>query len=113
MPVQIFGTIKCNNTKKAIRFFKERNIEVHFVDFTQKGVSGGELKKIRIKIPLENLIDREGSEYRKRNLQYIRHDIEEELLTHPLLFRTPIVRHGTEVAVGYDPDAWEKMAVKS
>jgi len=112
MSVQIFGTEKCNNTKKALRYFKERNIEIHFVDLSRKGISPGELKKIKTKIPVENIIDREGNEYKKRNLQYIRHDIEEELLEHPLLFRTPIVRQGADVSIGYNPQAWEKMAVK-
>ena len=112
MAVQVFGTVKCNNTKKALRFFKERNIEIHFVDLSQKGISAGELKKIKIKIPVDDLIDREGNEYKKRNLQFIRHDTEEELLSHPLLFRTPVVRQGADVSVGYNPDSWEKMAVK-
>ena len=113
MAVQIFGTEKCNNTKKALRYFKERNIEIHFVDLSRKGISPGELKKIKAKIPIGDIIDREGNEYKKRNLQFIRHDIEEELLAHPLLFRTPIVRQGAEVIIGCNPEAWEKMAVKS
>ena len=32
MNIQIFGTNKCFDTKKAMRYFKERNIKYQFVD---------------------------------------------------------------------------------
>ena len=37
MNIQIFGTKKCNDTKKAERFFKERDIEYQFIDMKEKG----------------------------------------------------------------------------
>ena len=37
MNVQIFGTKKCNDTKKAERFFKERGIKFQFIDMKEKG----------------------------------------------------------------------------
>ena len=51
MNIQIFGTKKCNDTKKAERFFKERNIKFHFRDLAEKGISKGELNNISHKIP--------------------------------------------------------------
>ena len=46
MNIQIFGTKKCNNTKKAERFFKERGLKIHFRDLTEKGLAAGELQNI-------------------------------------------------------------------
>ena len=43
MNIQIFGTKKCNDTKKAERFFKERGIEYKFVGMKEKGMSKGEI----------------------------------------------------------------------
>lgn len=37
MNVQIFGTKKCNDTKNAERFFKERGIKYQFIDMKEKG----------------------------------------------------------------------------
>ena len=37
MNIQIFGTKKCNDTKKAERFFKERGIKYQFIDLREKG----------------------------------------------------------------------------
>lgn len=36
MNIQIFGTKKCNDTKKAQRFFKERGIKFQFIDMNEK-----------------------------------------------------------------------------
>ena len=46
MNVQIFGTKKCNDTKKAERFFKERGIKFQFIDMKEKGMSKGEFNSV-------------------------------------------------------------------
>ena len=96
MNIQIFGKLKCQDTKKAQRYFKERRIPFHFVDITRKGLSKGELNSIKAAVGIDNLIDREGKTYAEKNLQYLIHDIEEELLKDSMLLRTPIVRNGTK-----------------
>ncbi len=108
MNIQIFGTKKCNDTKKAERFFKERGIKYHFRNLAEKGISKGELNNIKNVIPLEELLDKEGKEYKKRNLEYMVYDLEEELLENPLLLKTPIVRNGRKVTTGYKPEVWKE-----
>jgi arsenate reductase len=108
MTIQIFGTPKCKDSRKAERFFKERGVKVHFVDLREQGISPGELDNISQVIPIEELIDTEGKQYRKRNLQYMKFDIAAELLDDPLLFKTPITRFGRDVTVGYAPDVWSE-----
>lgn len=46
MNIQIFGTKKCNDTKKAQRFFKERGIKFQFIDMLDKGMSKGEFQSV-------------------------------------------------------------------
>ena len=41
MNIQIFGTSKCFDTKKAQRYFKERNVKFQFIDLVKYGMSGG------------------------------------------------------------------------
>jgi len=106
MVIQIFGTKKCKDTQKAIRFFKERRIQTQFIDLKEKDVSQGELNSIRKYIPLEELIDKDGKQYEARNLKYLRHNIEQELLADPLLFKTPIVRSADGATVGHQPEIW-------
>ncbi|KUO59317.1 ArsC family transcriptional regulator [bacterium BRH_c32] len=110
MNIQIFGTVKCFDTKKTERFFKERKIPYHFRNLAEKGISPGELDSIKRVYTVEDLIDTEGKRYRERNLKFMTHDIETELLNDPLLFKTPIVRNGKEVTLGYQPDIWKKWS---
>ena len=46
MNIQIFGTKKSNDSKKAERFFKERGIRYQFVDMKEKGLSRGEFQSV-------------------------------------------------------------------
>ena len=108
MNIQIFGTNRCQDTRAAQRFFKERGVRFQYIDLAIKGLSKGELNSIRRSVPVEDLIDTEGKEYAKHNLKYLTHDTEEELLLHPLLFKTPIVRNGSRVTVGNHPDTWKE-----
>ena len=39
MNIQKKETKKCNDTKKAQRFFKERGIKFQFIDMKEKGMS--------------------------------------------------------------------------
>ena len=110
MNIQIFGTLKCQDTRKAQRYFKERRIPFHFINLAERGMSKGELDSVKGAVGLENLIDREGKEYARRNLIYLSHNVEEELLDQPLLFKTPIVRNGRNATVGYMPDVWREWA---
>lgn len=107
MAVQIFGTKKCKETQKALRFFKERRIDLHFIDLNEKGLSPGELKNISRIFSFEDLIDADSKEYDKLNLRYMQYNAEEMLLEHPLLFKTPIARCGKNITLGYAPDLWK------
>lgn len=106
MNLQIMGTKKCRDTQKSERFFKERKIPYHFRDLNEKGLAKGELDNIVSVIPLDELIDKVGQQYKKRNMQFMVFDIEEELLQDPLLLRTPVIRNGKQVTIGYQPEIW-------
>jgi len=106
MNLQIMGTKKCRDTQKSERFFKERKIPYHFRDLNEKGLAKGELDNIVSVIPLDELIDKDGQQYKKRNMQFMVFDIEEELLQDPLLLRTPVIRNGKQVTIGYQPEIW-------
>lgn len=101
------GTKKCRDTQKSERFFKERKIPYHFRDLNKKGLAKGELDNIVSVIPLDELIDKDGQQYKKRNMQFMVFDIEEQLLQDPLLLRTPVIRNGKQVTIGYQPEIWE------
>lgn len=110
MNIQIFGKTKCFDTKKAERYFKERNIKYQFVDLVKFGMSNGEYNNIRRAVgSLAELIDENSKEYEKCFVKYLASDEakEEKLLENQGMFRTPIVRNGKNVTVGYKPEIWK------
>ena len=109
--VQIFGTAKCRQTQKAMRFFKERRVGIHFVDLAQKSASPRELDRFARKFGAEALLDRDSRRFRDRGL-HVAHLPDSRILPllteDPLLIRTPLVRNGNEVTVGLAEDQWRE-----
>lgn len=110
MALQIIGTNKCQATRAAVRFFKERRIPFHFVDLNERDLSEGEFKSIARAVGLENMIDREGKEYQRLGLKYQTFDIEAKLRENPRLLKTPIVRSGQKAVIGPQAESWGKLA---
>lgn len=108
MNIQIIGTKKCRDTQKTERFFKERNIPFHFRDLNEKGISKGELDNICRSIEIEELIDKEGKQFQKRGLQFMAYNLEEELLSDPMLLKIPIVRNEGKATFGFQPETWKE-----
>lgn len=109
MNIQIFGRKKCFDSKKAERYFKERNIKYQFIDVDIKGLSKGELNSIKICTPINTLINISSKEYTKFNLDKIRNtDMKEEIIIkNPKVLKTPIVRNGKLSTVGYMDEVWK------
>ena len=111
MTIQIFGTKKCFDTKKAERYFKERNISVQFIDMKEKGMSKGEFTSVLQAVGgIDSLINENTRD--KNTLTLMKYlldsDREEKLFENQQLIKTPVVRCGKKAAVGYSPEIWGK-----
>ena len=110
MNIQIFGKTKCFDTKKAERYFKERRIKYQYVDVLRYGLSGKEFDAVLRGVGgIDNLIDWESKSEVVTLLKYTDDKIgkEDKVFDDPSLMRTPIVRNGKYVTVGYCPEVWE------
>lgn len=110
MNIQIFGTKKCNDTKKAERFFKERGIKYQFIDMKEKGMSKGEFTSVaQANGGIDAMINWEGKD--KNTLALIKYIAEEDklekILENPAVIKTPVVRNGKKSTLGYQPDVWK------
>lgn len=113
MNIQIFGSSKCFDTKKAQRFFKERGIKYQYVDILEKSkrsgsgaLSKGELNSVIASVGIDALVSDKPEEYRL--FKHLTADAKpDKLLECPKLYRTPIVRNGKDATVGYCPDIWK------
>ena len=110
MEVQIFGTKKCADTRKAQRWFAERRVKTHFVDLQQRAASPGELRRFAARFGIDALIDRQGKRYADKGLASAHLSDDrwlERLAEDPLLLRTPLVRWKQKLTLGYAADTWK------
>ena len=110
MNIQIFGTKKCNDTKKAERFFKERGIKYQFIDMKEKGLSKGEFNSVAAIIGgIDNMIDENSKD--KDTLALIKYIVKEDrldkILENQQILKTPIVRNGKKATIGYAVEVWK------
>ena len=110
MNIQIFGTKKCNDTKKAERYFKERGIKYQFIDMKEKGMSKGEFTSVAAANGgIEGMVDWDGKD--KDTLALIKYIAEEDklekILENQSVIKTPVVRNGKQSTLGYMPDTWK------
>ena len=111
MNIQIFGTKKCNDTKKAERFFKERGIKIQFIDLKEKGMSKGELTSVASAVGgVMAMVDSDAKDKDTVALiQYIAdEDKFDKLLENQQIIKMPVVRNGRQATLGYQPEVWKK-----
>jgi arsenate reductase (glutaredoxin) len=113
--VQIFGTKKSSDTRKAQRFFAERRIQVHFVDLAERAASLGELRRFAQKFGVRALVDRDARRYRELGLGAAMLSDDrwlETLVEEPLLLRMPLVRNGNQLTVGLAEAEWRAWTAR-
>lgn len=109
MNIQIFGTAKSFDTKKAQRWFKERNIRFQMVDMKEKGLSRGEYNSVcRALGGWQALVDPNAKDKDTLALlQWLDESQQaDKLFENQQLIRQPIVRSGRQATVGYCPEVW-------
>ena len=113
MNIQIFGTKKSADTRKAERYFKERGIRFQSIDLKEKGFSRGELMSVVQAVgSLEQMIDENSREKDLVTLlRYIApEDRFDKILENPGVLKQPIVRNGRQATVGYQPEVWKQWS---
>jgi arsenate reductase (glutaredoxin) len=106
MGIQIFGTRKSPETRKAERFFRDRGVPFQSIDLAEKGISRGELASVAAAVGVGALIDTEGKRFKDRGMAWQEYDPLEAVRADPLLLKTPVVRNGTRAVLGYAPEVW-------
>ena len=112
--IQLFGTAKCGGTRAAERFFAERGVKIHRVDLKVKPMAKGELQAVaKANGGLSSLFDKDGARAKDKGLHLLS-VTDDRLLTllldDALLLRTPIVRSGSQAAVGIAESRWKAFA---
>lgn len=109
--IQIFGTPKCFDTKKAQRYFSERGIRVQMIDLREKAMSQGEFDSVMAAAGTPDALLNEKAKDKEAVtlFHYLTEEAKrEKLFENQLLLKTPIVRNGRQAAIGYVPQVWKQ-----
>jgi arsenate reductase (glutaredoxin) len=110
--VQLFGLAKSQTTRKAQRFFRERRVGFHFVDLKVRALSPGELRRWVQRFGVQTLLDPDSRSYVEQGLRYVSAADEDwirRMIADPTVLRLPLARCGPDLAVGDDPQAWQRF----
>lgn len=108
--VQVFGRKDSRPTQAAIRFFRERRIQVSLVDITVRPPAPTELRRFAQRLGPRALLDDASKAYQDQGLGYLSMDddeVLERLLADPRLLRLPLVRAGGRFSVGPAEADWK------
>ena len=115
MEVQVFGVKKSADTRKALRFFSERRVKTHFVDFLERAASPQELRRFAQRFGVDALVDRSSRAYSELGLRSASLTEErwlDKLSEEPLLIRMPLVRQigpgAKGLTIGFAEDEWRQ-----
>lgn len=114
--VQIFGRRDSRDTQRAMRFFKERRIEVSLVDVALRPPAPTELRRFIQRLGAVALLDTSSRTYRAQGLAYLRMDdveVAQRLDSDASLLRLPLVRMGDRASAGVDETAWRGWLVEA
>ena len=105
----MFGTERDQDTRAALRFFKERRVPISFVDLRRRPIAAAELRRFVERLGATALLDPGSRAFREAGLAYLQTDeagIVTRLLADMGLLKLPLVRHGTAVSVGRAESTW-------
>jgi arsenate reductase-like glutaredoxin family protein len=107
--VQVFGRDDSRETRRCLRFFKERRMTISYVDVARRPMAQGELRRFTQRFGATALLDESSKAYRDAGMAWLRigdEELVERLLTEPRLLRLPLARFGSELSVGVDETTW-------
>lgn len=110
--IQIFGRDDSKDTRAALRFFRERRIEVQLSDLRKRPLAAGEIQRFVERLGARALADTDGKAWRDAGLGYLTMDdadLAARLLADQRLLRLPLVRGGNRFAAGRDEAAWKAL----
>jgi arsenate reductase-like glutaredoxin family protein len=113
--IQLFGRDDSSATRAALRFFRERRVQVTYVDLKKRAIAPGELRRFVDKLGARRLLDETSKPYRDEGLAYLSTSdgaLADRMLRDARLLRLPLVRHGNDVTAGIDEDTWKAWLAK-
>ncbi|ADG94501.1 arsenate reductase and related protein [Arcobacter nitrofigilis DSM 7299] len=109
--ITVYGIKTCGSVQKALKFFKENNIEVDFFDFKKETPSAQKVKIWSQKADINILFNSKGTKYKTLQLKELNLDANgkyEWLCKEPMLFKRPVIEFDDKLIVAFDEELYKK-----
>ena len=108
MAITLYGIPNCDTVKKARAALADKGHEVAFHDFRKDGLSGEQVKGWLAQVPMDLLLNKRGTSWRKLSDADKANEDEAHLIAlmveNPTLIKRPVIEHEGRVTVGFAKD---------
>ncbi|MFV0561938.1 arsenate reductase family protein [Malaciobacter mytili] len=108
----VYGIKNCDSVKKALKFFKENNLEIEFFDFKKEQPSNEKIKSWVEKSSIDKVFNNKGTTYRTLKLKDLNLDENgkfEWLCKETMLIKRPIIEFENSVIVGFNEEEYKSI----
>ncbi|WP_198304583.1 arsenate reductase family protein [Arcobacter vandammei] len=110
--IKVYGIKTCGSVRNALKFFKDQNTEVEFVDFKTYTPNKEQLEDWTKKVDINILFNSKGTKYKTLGLKELNLDEngkKEWLIKEPMLYKRPVIEYGNKVIVAWDEEEYKKI----
>jgi Spx/MgsR family transcriptional regulator len=108
--LKVYGIKNCDSVKKALKFFKEHDIDYELHDFKKENVSCDDVNRWLKDIELSKLFNARGTTYRTLKLKELNLNDDDKiawLCKENMLIKRPVIEHNSITTVGFDLKQYE------
>ncbi|QDF30105.1 arsenate reductase family protein [Halarcobacter anaerophilus] len=107
----VYGIKNCDSVKKALKFFKEHNIETELFDFKKETPSPEKIEMWVKKAGIDKVFNNRGTTYRNLKLKEL--NLNEAgkiqwLCKELMLIKRPVIEYKDMVIVGFNEEIYKK-----
>ncbi len=109
--IKVYGIKNCDSVKKALKFFKEHNIEYELFDFKTQELPCEKIEEWSQKVGVKTLFNARSTTYRNLKLKELNLDEagqKEWLCKENLLIKRPVVEFNDELLVGFNEENYQR-----
>ncbi len=110
--IKVYGIKTCGSVRKALKFFKDKEIEVEFTDIRKTPQGCDKIEKWVSKVDVNILFNNKGTKYRQLGLKELNLDEngkKEWLCKENMLLKRPVIEKDDDVIVGFDEEKYKEI----
>ncbi len=110
--IKIYGIKNCDSVKKALKFFKEHQLEYELFDFKTKPLPCSKIDEWLQKTDINTLFNSRSTTYRNLKLKELNlsdEDKKEWLCKENLLIKRPVVEFDEKLLVGFKEEEYKRI----